>query len=108
MVIKKYLEIQAECGKSLDNYHSVEFYIDGMAIPYQFRIWDMAPESINVLIRDDSGILPLIKEGDILDMKYYSHGSVYPSEKIPTAIRHVTRKIQGRLKGHHLVGLEIL
>ena len=107
-MIKKYLEIQSGCGKSFDNYHSVEFYVDGIDIPYQFRIWDMASESISVLIRDDSGVLPLIKEGDILDMKYYSHGSVYPSEKTPTVIRNVTRKNQGRLKGHFLVGLEIL
>lgn len=107
-MIRKYLEIQSGCGKRFDNYHSVEFYVDGMDIPYQFKIWDMASESINVLIKDGSGVLPLIKEGDILDMKYYSNGSVYPSEKIPTVIRHVTRKNQGRLKGHYLVGLAIL
>ncbi|MBN2059933.1 MAG: hypothetical protein JW882_05895 [Deltaproteobacteria bacterium] len=103
-----HMEIKSGYGKELNKYHSVEFYIDGIDFPYQFRIWNTAFESISVLIKDDSGLLKLIKEGDILEMKYYSHESVYPSEKIPTVVRHVTRENQGRLKGYYLVGLEIL
>ena len=52
--------------------------------------------------------MPHLKTGDILEMKYYTRDSAYPFENVRTAIRHVTKKIQGRLKGHYLVGLEIL
>jgi len=34
--------------------------------------------------------------------------SAYPSDYQKTAVRHITRNDQGRLKGHYLVGLEIL
>ncbi len=34
--------------------------------------------------------------------------SAYPSDYQKTEVRHITRNDQGRLKGHYLVGLEIL
>ena len=91
-----------------DQYHSVEFSIEGLATPYQFRIWENAPESMNVLINEDSCVLPLLRVGDTLDTKYYSADSVYPSQNMRTIIRHITKNKDGRLKGHYLVGIRIV
>lgn len=91
-----------------DQYHSVEFSIKGLELPYHVRIWENARGSMNVLVKDGSSVLPLLKVGDTLDTKYYSKGSIYPSENIKTVIRHITKNNNGRLKGHYLIGLKII
>ena len=44
----------------------------------------------------------------MLNMKYYSTDAVHPYRNYNTEIRYVRRQENGRLKGHYLVGLEIL
>jgi hypothetical protein len=61
-----------------------------------------------VLIKEDSVVLQHLKEGDIVDMKYYSSDSLSPTEHLQTEIRHITKDDEGRFKGHFLVGLCIL
>ncbi|MFC1533537.1 hypothetical protein ACFL7M_09265 [Thermodesulfobacteriota bacterium] len=92
----------------MDDYHSVEFSVKGLDLPYQFRIWDNASESINVLVKENSSVLPLLRVGDKLDTKYYSDKSIYPSKKMRTIVRHITKNNNGRLKGHYLIGLKII
>jgi len=41
-------------------------------------------------------------------MKYYPTDLFYPIEYLDTVIRNIIKQDQGRLKGHYLVGLEIL
>ena len=91
-----------------DDYYSAEFVLDGLEIPYQFKIWEKRQKGVSVLVKESSNILHLLKVGDTLNVKYYSMRSAYPSEGQKTAVRHITRNDQGRLKGHCLVGLEIL
>ncbi|MGE5840533.1 MAG: hypothetical protein ACM34H_11395 [Deltaproteobacteria bacterium] len=55
-----------------------------------------------------SVILQLLKVGDLLNVKCYSTKSVYPSGRQESAVRHITRNDQGKLRGHYLVGLEIV
>ena len=94
--------------KRMYHFHSVEFSVRGIDVPYQFRIWDRSSACMHVLVNEYSDILPRLKVGDTLEMKYYSTNSVYRPECLKTAIRHITKNDQGRFKGHYLVGLEIL
>jgi hypothetical protein len=94
--------------KKADRYYSAEFLVEGMEVLYQFKIWDAAPSFLSVLVNEHSQILPRLKVGDTLRVKYYSSDARYPSNYQRTAIRHITRSDEGRLKGHFLVGLEIL
>jgi len=103
-----FVEKRSEPRKKVDQYYSAEFSFGGLLLPYQFKIWNIAPKSMCVLIKEDSDILSRLKVGDTLDVKYYSTGSQYPSDYLKTAIRHITKNDQGRFKGHYLVGLEIL
>jgi len=91
-----------------DQYHSVEVELAGMNYPYQFKIRSIASRSMCFLIKEDSDILPRLRAGDILEMKYYTSSSAYSSEPRRTVIREITRDDQGPFKGHYLVGLEIL
>ena len=107
-VNNKLLERRSEHRRPVHQYYSVELSIDGLDFSYQFKIRNNASTSMCVLIKEDSDILPLLEVGDTLNMKYYSAGSVYPTEYLETAIRHITKNDQGRFKGHYLVGLDIL
>lgn len=94
--------------KRLDQYQSVEFSVDGVGVPYHFRIWHIDPDSNVILIREDSNILPHLRVGARLKMTYYSPGQIYPEGARETAIRGISRDEQGRFKGHFLVDLEPL
>ena len=93
---------------NLAKYHSVEILINGLNVPYQFKIWQITPHCIWVLVKEDSNILPLIKLGDTLNIKCYPTNRAFPPEYIDTTIQHINMNDQGRFKGHCLVGLEIL
>jgi hypothetical protein len=90
-----------------DHYHSVEFSIQGVELAYQFKIWNTSSTPMCVLVKEDSAILPQLKEGDTLDLKFYSSEAGHSTASLKTTIRHITRD-QGRFRGHYLVALEIL
>ena len=91
-----------------DQYHSVEVELAGMIYPYQFKIRNNPSSSMCFLIKENSDILPRLKVGDILELKYYSAGSTHVSEPRKTVIREITKDDQGPFKGHYKVGLEIV
>ena len=94
--------------KERDHYHSVELSVDGLAVSYQFRIWNINSRSMLILIREDSAILPRLKVGDRLKMKYHSADSLYSDESKETAITKITKDEKGIFKGHFLVDLNIV
>ena len=102
------VERRSEPRRMVDQYHSVEFSVDGLDFAYQFKIWNIASSSICLLIKETSDILPRLNVGDTLNMRYYSHDSSHPHGDLATRIRHITKNDEGRLRGHYLVGLEIL
>ena len=104
--VDKLVDRRSEPRKKVDQYYSVEIPISELGVVYQFKIWNIESTSLFVLVKEDSGILPWLKVGDILNMKYYS--TDYPVEYLDTEIRNITKQDQGRLKGHYLVGFEIL
>jgi len=95
-------------GETPDQYYSVEVDLAGMTFPYQFKIRRIASRPMCFLIKESSDILPRLRVGDILEMKYYSSKSPYITEPRKTAIREITKDDQGQFKGHYLVALEIL
>lgn len=97
-----------ESRGTVDQYYSAEIELDGVDFPYQFKIWNFASNLMCVLVKEDSDILPRLKVGDTLEMKYYSADAAYSSEHKKTAIRDIAKNDQGRFKGHYLVALEIL
>ncbi len=95
-------------GVGPEDYYSAEFGVDGLDVSYQFKIWEKAPKAVSVLVKENSGILQILKVGALLNVKYYSSNSAYPSDWQKTAVRHIIWNDQGRLRGHYLVGLEIV
>lgn len=109
--MKRHSYARGNCNRSgvgTDDYYSAEFVVDGLDVSYQFKIWEKAPKAVSVLVKENSSILQLLKVGDLLNVKYYSSKSAYPSDWQKTAVRHIIWNDQGRLRGHYLVGLEIM
>jgi hypothetical protein len=105
---EKAQETTSEIGEYNDKYHSVEFAISGASVLHQFKIWNIPPTSMCLLVKKDSYLLRSLKVGDKLNMKYYPAESGHPPDFFETAIRDIVENDQTRFKNHFLVGLEIL
>jgi hypothetical protein len=105
---KKLEEKNADYKRERDQYYSVEFSINGLGVPHQFKIWNIPPTAMCLLVKENSDILRGLRVGDTLRMKYYSANSAYPSDYMETTIRHIGKNDQERFKQHYLVGLEIV
>ena len=92
--------------KNLHQYYSLEVWIDGLDVPYQFKIWQITSGCAWVLAKKDSNIIPLLKVGDILNIKCYPANQLFPPDCLETIIRYVSMNDKGRFKGHCLIGLE--
>jgi len=103
-----FAEIDSAPGQDLNKYYSVEIPIDGLGVIYQFKIWEIESMFMSILVKENSRILPWIKVGCRLNMRYYSTDPVLPYQKFNTEIRYIKRQEHGRLIGHYLVGLEIV
>ena len=102
------VERRSETRSAVDQYTIVEFSLEGLANLYQFKIWNISPLGIGVLVTHGSEVLRHLKVGDILDMKYYRQELTEQPEQLKTEIKHITKDAQGRFKGNYLVGLSIL
>lgn len=100
--------IKSPSRVEVDGASRVEFSVDGLDIAHQFRIWTKSSTYMCILIRENSGLVPQLKVGDVLNLKCYYSDSYYPSEYLETAILHITKKDEGRFKDQYVVGLEIL
>jgi hypothetical protein len=94
--------------KRLDQYQSVEFSVDAVGFSYRFRIWHIPPHSNVIVIRKDSRILPHLRAGDTMKMRYYFPGEPFPAGDRETTIKGISSQEQGRFKGHFWVDLELL
>ncbi len=107
--IRTIAERKPQQGKRMpERYCSAEFLIDGLELPYQFRIQNISTACLCVLVKETSEIVSRLRVGETLNVKYHSASSTFPKGYQKTTIRHITKNDQGRLKGHYLVGLEIL
>jgi hypothetical protein len=91
----------------LDQYSSVEFSISKRDPVFQFRVRDISPSGIGILIKSGSKVLDYLKVWQVLDMKYNPEDSNSSAEEMKTEIRHITYLEDGRYRGQYLVGLLI-
>ena len=97
-----------ESGLAFEDYYSVEIPLEGLEFLHQFKIWNIDPGILCVVVKAESEILACLRVGDTIKMKYYILNPACPPKYLPTKIRHITREEQGRFKGHVVIGLDIL
>ena len=105
---KKGSEKRSEPRKILDQYYSVEFSISKMLPVYQFKVRDVSPSGIGILLNEGSAVLDHLEVGNVLEMKYNPSNSSDLPEYLKTEIRHITKIDEGKYRGHYLVGMLIL
>lgn len=100
-------ERRSEARSSDDRYYSVQFTTSGLASFYQFKLWNISPKGMCILVKEGSEVLKHLKVGDTLEMTYYLTDSQGAHEDLKTQIKHITKNEDGRFQGHFLVGLSI-
>lgn len=90
-----------------DQFDSVEFSISKQDPIFQFRVRDVSPLGIGILIKSGSKALDYLKVGQVIDMKYNPEDSHGSPDQMKTEIRHITFLEEGRYRGQFLVGLLI-
>ena len=98
-------EGRSEARTFLDEYRSVEFSISRQYPAFQFRIRDVSPSGMGILINKASKALAYLKAGQVLDMTYHPENGKGVPESMKTEIRHITYLESGPFKGQYLVGL---
>jgi hypothetical protein len=95
-------------AKKHNPYYSVEFSLEGLETDHLFRLRDTKSDQKCVLVREDCRMLPLLKVGDVLPLKFNFNHTPRLSNRLNTAIRFIIKQDEGRFKGHYFVGFEIL
>jgi len=102
------LERRAELRQIIDQYYSVQFFIECLDALYQFVIWDISPQGMCILVDNDSDVLNHLSVGDVFKTKYYPR-ELYGETRIrKTEIRHISKGSGTRFSNYHMVGLKIL
>ena len=104
---KKTAENRSEPRTILDQYRSVEFSLSKKDPIFQFRVRDISPSGMGILVNEGSKAFQYLKVGQVLLMKYNPENPDGSPEQMETEIRHITRVADGRYRGHYLVGLRI-
>lgn len=101
-------ERRSETRATDSRYYSVQFTTEGLDSFYQFKLWNISPKGMCILVKEDSEVLKNLSVGDTIEMTYFLTDSQGAFEKLKTQIKHITQNEDGRFQGHYLVGLSIL
>ena len=102
---KKAEKNRSETRTFLETYRSVEISLSKKDPVFQFRVRDISPSGMGILVNEGSMVLKYLKVGQVLNMKYNPEDPNGPPEQMKTEIRHITPLKDGRYRGQYLVGL---
>lgn len=87
---------------------SVEFSVNTLELVYQFKIIETSASGMSFIIKEGSVVLGYMKEGMVLDMKYYPEGVREAPKFLKTKIMHITKSALPRYTGHYQVGIMLV
>jgi len=99
---------RSETRKSDSRYYSVQFTAEGLDAFYQFKLWNISPKGMCILVKDGSEVLNHLNVGQAIEMTYFIEDGQGASECLKTEIKHITKNEDGRFRGHFLIGLSII
>ncbi|MFH2093435.1 MAG: hypothetical protein ABIJ31_13840 [Pseudomonadota bacterium] len=94
-----------QAKKTIEEYYSAEFQLNQSKIMYHFKLRKSRTESMFAVLKEGSKALEDIKEGDIIDMRYYYTDKSLPAEQKQTRIKYITKDSSAGFKDHFVVGL---
>jgi hypothetical protein len=102
-----------QCDRRLEprepsrKFHSVEMKLASLPI-YLFKLKDISSNGACFWVKEGSSILKHFKVGQILNMRYHSEDESKPFEVFKSEIKYIEKNIEGPLKGHYSVGIQLL
>ncbi len=101
-------ELRTESRKLANDFSSVEFRPDSLSISYQFKLRDISPRGIGILVNATSKVIETTHVGDIIYMNFYPKKKVQLPVSMKTQVKHITKHQEGRYKGNYIMGLYVL
>ncbi|MGA8180390.1 MAG: hypothetical protein WB792_10040 [Desulfobacterales bacterium] len=100
------VECRSQGKAILDEYYSVQFFINGQGPGYLFKLRNISSNRPCILVKQDSFVFKELNVGDILDMEYIQPESFGVGTLLKTRI---TSKIpHARYSGHSIVELSVI
>ena len=99
-------EYRSEAKTILDEFYSVQFFLKGKGIFYQFKLRNTSSNRPCILVKKDSIVFTELQVGDILDMKYNNPESLDASRLFKTQI--TSKNSHDCYTGHSMVELSII
>ena len=90
----------------LDEYYSVQFFINGKGPGYLFKLRNFSSNRPCILVKHDTCVFKELRVGDILDMEYNHPESFGVGTLLKTRIASKTP--HDRYTGHSIVELSII
>ncbi len=88
-------------------YYSAEFELDCSRLLYQFKLRKSVSEPMFAVVKEGSRALKNIKEGDVINMRYYSLDKSVPARSKETRIKYIAKDSSVGFKDHYVIGLDI-
>ena len=79
-------EYRSEAKTILDEFYSVQFFLNGNEILYQFKLRNISSNGPCILVKQDSFVFNELNVGDILDMEYNNPESLGAGKLFKTLI----------------------
>lgn len=99
-------EHRSEAKTILDEFYSVQFFLKGKGIFYQFKLRNASSNRPCILVKMDSPVFKELQVGDILDMKYNNPELLDASRLFKTQI--TSKKSHDHYTGYSIVELSII
>ena len=97
---------RSEAKAILDEFYSVQFFLKGKGIFYEFKLRNTSSNRPCILVKKDSPVFPELQVGDILNMKYNNPESLYANRLFKTQI--TSKNSHDYCKGYFIVELSII
>jgi len=98
-------ECQSEAKSLLDEFYSVQFFLNDKGPTYLFKLRDISSNGPCILVKHDSFVHKKLKVGDILDMEYNQPESL-GGKLFKTQI--ASKNSHDHYTGHSIVELSII
>ena len=99
-------EYRSEAKTILDEFYSVQFFLKGKGIFYQFKLRNTSSNRACILVKKNSPVFTELQVGDILDMKYNNPESLDASRLFKTQI--TSKNSHDHYTGYSIVELSII
>ncbi len=100
------VECRSEAKTILDEFYSVQFFLNGKEPYYQFKLRNISSNKPCILVKKDSSVFTELNVGDILDMEYNQTESLGFGKIIKTQI--TSKNSHDRYMEHSIVELSII